>query len=147
MADLVPVTRPNGKVYRPRRITVAPWENDTVHSWSAGVYVLGTHNLFLSRPLAQDAIARHFDPRLVPGRPDLCWVRDGFHYGDRAWVDDEVRGRAAVCWTAMDPITVPICGAPFGRGGICDLPKWHAPIAPEMGWLHSETIRTTDKEN
>lgn len=36
-----------------------------------------------------------------------------------------------------------VCAARFGHTGVCDMPKGHPPIAEAMGWLHSETLRSS----
>jgi hypothetical protein len=90
--------------YRPRRVVIQPWEDDNGWSpWSGGVYVLGTHDIDATRTLADDAVKRHHDSGMIATRPERCWVRSGFYYGDPCWVHDDVRGRAAVCWTADYP--------------------------------------------
>jgi hypothetical protein len=101
---LVPVTRPNGRTYRPRQVVVQPWENDDAWSeWSGGVYVLGTHDIEATRPVAHRAIKSHHDNTMIATRPERCWVRLGYADGDLCWVHDDVRGRAAVCWRAAYP--------------------------------------------
>jgi hypothetical protein len=102
---LVPVQRPNGKWYRPRKIVAAVWDNEIWGHYGGGygVYVLGTHDIEASRQFATEMIAYWHDGGMVASKPCLCWVRDGFNGQDRAWVTDDVRGRAAVCWTAVYP--------------------------------------------
>jgi len=99
----VPVVRPNGKTYRPRYVGIEPWEDDTVHGWRGGVYVLGTHDVEGTRQMATDMIKSHFDGDMVATAPERCWVRLGYQNGEAWWITDEVRGRAAVQWTADYP--------------------------------------------
>lgn len=91
-----PITRPNGKLYRPRTIRVVGWD------WEWGdvpwqVAVLGTHNIALARSHAP----RGFHcPRLV--RPQLSWMRKGMRDGEPFWVVDDVRGAACVVFNESD---------------------------------------------
>jgi hypothetical protein len=101
--ELVPIERPNGKVYRPRRIRAEAWENDDTWSeWRGGAVVLGTHDVELARPLATAAIRRHFDAELVAADPEVGWWRLGFHFGELRWMPDPERGAAAVYFTAKE---------------------------------------------
>lgn len=99
------ITRPNGKIYRPRKLAVQIWDNDEAYGdhGSYGVFVIGTHDVSVAEPLASDRIRREWYPELTATRPRLRWVRLGYLNGEQAWVDDEVRGRAAVEFTADYP--------------------------------------------
>jgi hypothetical protein len=99
--DLPPITRPNGKTYRPRRIVARPWENDDAQDNRCGAVVLGTHDIDLARPLAQRECTYRFGMAYAI-KPDVDWFRDGFVYSERAWIRDEVRGSAGVMFTASD---------------------------------------------
>lgn len=103
MIPRVPIQRPNGRWYRPRKIVAAVWDNTETWGDDFGVYILGTHDIEASRQFATDSVAYFHDGGMVADKPERCWVRDGFHYGDRTWIDDPVYGRAAVCWTAAYP--------------------------------------------
>lgn len=84
MAELVPVTRPNGKVYRPRKPPRAvPVEDDRDGST---VYVLGTHDVERARALAQRVTTVCPYPRAE------SWHRLGMRNGDPYYVYDDVRG-------------------------------------------------------
>lgn len=114
------ITRPNGKAYRPRKVVVHPWDNterDPFHG-QCGVYVFGTHDIAASQAMADEAVKYYHDNSMVAGDPQLVWVRDAMENGERVWIHDAVRGRAAVMWVAEYDDRVP-----------------------------GETIRTTDKEN
>jgi hypothetical protein len=108
MADKVRpdvVIRPNGKAYRARRVAVEIWDNAANDSWSDdyGVFVFGTHDIELARPLADREIKAHWDRDLVATKPCKVWKRLGFDHGEFVWWTDEVKGRAAVCFTADYP--------------------------------------------
>lgn len=93
------VLRPNGLLYRPRKIAVYSWEND--NRYECGAVVLGTHDVVHATELATAAIHAWFDSRLTATNSDVDWFRDGFDdSGRRAWVRDDVRGRAGVMFTA-----------------------------------------------
>lgn len=99
---LVPLTRPNGRQFRPRKITVERWEN-SVHNDACGVVVLGTHDVEAARVLAQDAIQGWADtPGVVPTKPEVGWWRLTYAgaRGHRCWTSDESNGRAGVMFTA-----------------------------------------------
>lgn len=72
------------------------WED----GWECGAVVLGTVDVAVAQPLAAAAIHRHFDSDLVPSRPLIGWYRLGMRRGERAWIDDPVRGPAGVWFTA-----------------------------------------------
>jgi hypothetical protein len=95
MADsrVTPITRPNGKVYRPRKLTVAYCEEGACAD--ASVLVLGTHDVVLAWPRAREEavyrLSTEPDPHGTPG-----WWRDVMRNGERVWEYDDVRGRAGV---------------------------------------------------
>jgi hypothetical protein len=83
MADLVPVIRPDGRVYRPRkppRATIVDVDGRTY------VYVLGTHDEPRGRALAQRLT--NVDPYANPP----TWQRLAIRNGERWFVQDDVRG-------------------------------------------------------
>lgn len=100
-----PITRPNGKVYRPRKTVTHPWDNTETDPsrGRCGVYVFGTHDIEATRAEAADAIRYYHDSSMTASDPQLVWVRDAIEYGQRVWMHDAVRGRAAVQWTADYP--------------------------------------------
>lgn len=109
MSELTAIERPDGRLYRPRKVVCWPWENDTVHGWSGGAVVLGTHDVEQARALADPSIKAWFDFELSAVEPELGWFRLGYEGGDPTWIVDERRGRAGVWFTAkvvVEPDTV-----------------------------------------
>jgi hypothetical protein len=91
---LVPVTRPDGRIYRPRRIVAcAVTDEDELLS---GVVVLGTHDTVRAQPLADEYAAWQLGTGHVAAEPETGWFREGFRSGRREWVRDEDKGRAGV---------------------------------------------------
>jgi hypothetical protein len=92
------IRRPNGKVYRPRKVVVRTWDNEEAYGVfdDYGVFVLGTHNIVAAEPLATERIRRQWDSDLVAVKPERRWVRLGYLGGELAWIEDPERGRAAV---------------------------------------------------
>lgn len=109
MTTLPPIPRPHGGLYRPRKLTVGTWDNEGAYDrdgwagWAgwAGCYVLGTHDIDTARPLAEEECRFTFGTQYVI-KPQRVWIRDGFESGERRWVHDERRGRAAVQFVASD---------------------------------------------
>ena len=93
------ITRPNGKPYRPRttELRAHAWEGE----YDCGVVVFGTLDPDRARSFAA-AMCDHWYgmPVAVDSRPG--WYRDGFRYGERAWVRDEERGAPGVMFKAED---------------------------------------------
>lgn len=88
------ITRPNGKPYRPRKVTAeAIVDDDGVE---CGVVVLGTHDTARAQALANEYVARHVDSRDVAACPEPGWYRLGVDSGTFCWVTDEEHGRAGV---------------------------------------------------
>ena len=86
------ITRPNGKPYRPRKVTghAVADEDDMV----VAVVVLGTHDVERAGPLAEDCVRAWVDSGYTAVNPVPGWWRDGFETGQRCWANDPVRGRA-----------------------------------------------------
>jgi hypothetical protein len=105
VSSLAPIERPDGRLYRPRKIVAAIWDNEEANGRydDYGVFVFGTHDVERARPLAEQAIKHFFDADLVPTEPECRWVRLGYHNGEQAYIDDPVRGRAAVQFHADYP--------------------------------------------
>lgn len=93
--ELVPVVRPNGKVYLPKR---HPWvigatDDDEVH-W---VYVLRTHDVDLARKLARPFVCSHIVD------PQMLWVRETIRRGEPFLAHgEERRGMPAVRFRESD---------------------------------------------
>ena len=97
------LVRPNGRIYRPRKVVGYAWENpdDLSSDFISGVIVLGTHDVERARTLAC-SLGRYWFGLDHAIRPHVGWFRDGFEYGVRCWVDDPVTGRAGVMFTASE---------------------------------------------
>jgi hypothetical protein len=94
------IIRPNGKPYRPRKVTghAVADEDDMV----TAVLVLGTHDIERARPFAEECVRLWVDSSYTAAGPVTGWWRDGFHMGQRCWADDPVRGRAGVRFEAVE---------------------------------------------
>jgi hypothetical protein len=91
---LLPITRPDGRVYCPRKvIACAVGDEDGI---LAGVVVLGIHDVERAAKLAQDYVDWQLGEGYAPAQPECGWYRDAFEGGERRWIRDEVRGRAGV---------------------------------------------------
>lgn len=90
------ITRPDGRLYHPRRVVAYVTGED-----AEGVLVLGTHDLARAQILADQVAEQAAGTGFTAVDPRTGWWRDGFEYGQRAWVADEVRGRAGVWFTEI----------------------------------------------
>ncbi|HEV2779093.1 MAG TPA: hypothetical protein VGX25_06780 [Actinophytocola sp.] len=99
---LEPITRPNGKVYRPRKVDVYPVDGDGWSEWDQpGVVVLGTHDIERARPLALRAVD-FFHGVQYAVKPRTGWWRLGYQAGELRWIHDDVHGRAGVMFDGSD---------------------------------------------
>ncbi len=103
MTDLLTITRPNGKRYRPRKIVTWRWENDGWDNDDCGAVVLGTHDVEIAQEEAEYAIKYWFDSGLIASKPEVGWFRLGYLNGEPTWLRDAVMGRAGVMFTADYP--------------------------------------------
>jgi hypothetical protein len=94
-AALEPIMRPNGKTYRPRKLS-ANAVTDCDGDGLEGVVVFGTHDPARALDLADQYVAWQIDSGYAAATPVAVWWRDGFAYGQRRWIDDPERGRAGV---------------------------------------------------
>lgn len=96
--ELVPVVRPNGKVYHPRRPPVAIGVSGTVgyDDDVPFVYVLRTHDVERARAFARPYVL----PYLVEPRRE--WVRLVMRNGDPVYENDEERGCPVVVFTESE---------------------------------------------
>lgn len=94
MTELAPVERPNGKLYRPRKIACYPVAD--ANEITAGVCILGTHDLAVAQPLADASVACWIESGYIAIEPETGWFREGYESGRPMWVRDEVRGRAGI---------------------------------------------------
>lgn len=91
-----PITRPNGKVWRPRKpLRINTFDNP---EGMTGVVVFGTHDEDTAARAAQRELA-FWDLALVTGH--AAWWRlvpwDAFNLGcDSTWINDPVRGTPCV---------------------------------------------------
>lgn len=105
MSALPPITRPNGKPYRPRRLRVVGWDADKRDGTVWRVAVLGTHDIAVAREHAPQG---YHCPYLI--NPELGWVRLGMCHGEPTWLHDEVRGAACVIFDESDDPPVGVSG-------------------------------------
>jgi len=94
-AGLPPITRPNGKTYRPRKL-IAQAVADCDGEDLAGVVVFGTHDAGRAKRLADRYVALYGDADMEAVNPDRVWWRDTFSWGSRRYEDDDRHGRAGV---------------------------------------------------
>lgn len=94
MSDGDTVTRPDGRVYRSRKVTANAVSDDCDDI--TGVMVLGTHDTGRAQKLADEYVAWQVDNGQVAVGPVAGWWRDGFEGGRRTWVADEKHGRAGI---------------------------------------------------
>jgi hypothetical protein len=97
VSALPSVIRPNGKVYRPRRVRVVGWDCDAYEPPFWQVAVLGTHDVEVAREYAPQGYHCAY---LV--HPHLGWVRLGMCHGEPTWLHDDIRGAAAVIFDESD---------------------------------------------
>jgi hypothetical protein len=99
-APLPPIERPDGRTYRPRKVIAHAWGDDG-YELERGAVVFGTHDVERARALAERACADWYGTAHAV-RAEVGWFRDGYVNGRRAWIRDEVRGRAGVWFVASD---------------------------------------------
>lgn len=90
---LVDVVRPDGRLYRPRKMPAAVIVHDH-HEDPAWIYVLRTHELDRARRLAEEIADR--EQLDLEGEPWREWVREGMNRGERFYFNDAARGVPAV---------------------------------------------------
>ena len=93
------VTRPDGSVYKPRKVTANAVVDDD--ELLTAVVVLGTHDVGLAQKLADDYACWQLGNGHVAVGPVTGWWRDGWSYGRRVWLDDDVHGRAGVWFSEI----------------------------------------------
>lgn len=97
---LDPVTRPNGKVYRPRLIRgEVLYDDDTIESQ---VLVLGTHDIYRAEAFAF-RVVQSVDKNYTVHSPRLGWWRHTVRDYEPYFEPDEVRGAAGVMFDICDP--------------------------------------------
>jgi hypothetical protein len=93
-APLEPVQRPDGRMYRPRKIIAYPVADD--EEMTSGIMVLGTHDVSRAQPLADRCASAWVDGGYVAIEPETGWYREGYEAGRPMWLRDPVKGRAGV---------------------------------------------------
>lgn len=96
MTALEPIVRPNGKVYRPRKIRAIYCENE--YGGRDDVFVLGTHDVTAALDTASREASFHFGgaPSVIDAFGEIGWFREAIERGERVIRDDEIRGAAGV---------------------------------------------------
>ena len=92
---LPPIQRPDGSIYRPRKVIAYPLDDDNCDSMTS-VVVFGTHDVGRAKALADRLVAEQFDSGYVAVTPRLVWWSDGWSYGRRTFENDSEKGRAGV---------------------------------------------------
>lgn len=99
ISALVPVTRPDDRLYQPRKIVAWPVvDGDEI---IIAVIIPGTHDLGMAQPLADQYAAWQLGSSYVAVNPETGWFRDGYEGGSRWWIDDPVYGRAGVMFREL----------------------------------------------
>lgn len=96
------VTRPDGRVYRSRKIAAYAVTDDD--EGFGAVVVLGTHDVARAQPLADAYVRWQVDGGYVAADPVTVWWRDAFSGGRRCWAEDPVTGRAGVWFRRLDEV-------------------------------------------
>jgi hypothetical protein len=96
--SLEPVARPDGRLYRPRKVSVSFVFDDDEES---GVMVLGMHDVPRAKTLAEDFARCHIGAGTIAIKAVTGWWRDGFQGGRRTWIADEDHGRAGVLFREL----------------------------------------------
>lgn len=96
--DLVPVTRPDGRIYKPRKRPVAELLDNSDSDWRGPeqlVYVLRTHDIERARSLAE-RVAVGYELKA----PLQTWTRLTIRRGEPEFEYDAVRGVPVVIFEA-----------------------------------------------
>jgi hypothetical protein len=103
---LPPVERPNGKMYRPKKI-VARLLDDRNGDRDSMVLVTGTHDIEFATTLASGLVSDWIGKEYRPVYSGCGWWRDGMENGEQCWVDDDVRGSAGVMFGRIEEVPSP----------------------------------------
>jgi hypothetical protein len=98
--DLELITRPNGRPYRPRKVTAHALADDD--DFLSGVLVTGTHDRNRALELARVLVGRELGSGYEPVYSGGGWWRDGMEGGERRWVADDERGQAGVLFGKIE---------------------------------------------
>jgi len=96
-SSLSPIVRPNGKLYRPRKLRVVFYELPSEDEVYSQTIVLGTHDVELARSVARYGGILHYLTQ-----PHIGWMRLGYDRGEQLWLHDDVRGAACVIFNESD---------------------------------------------
>ena len=103
---LPPITRPDGKLYRPRKVIAYVLGDED--ECPVGVVVFGTHDFERAVPLAADLVRQAWGAGYELGDGPLAvWWKDTYQYGRRIWEDDKEHGRAGVWFPEIVEATMP----------------------------------------
>lgn len=95
---LPPITRPDGRLYRPRKIAVQLMGDDGIEE----VVVFGTEDRELAQSLAERDVAVYVDSRCTAAFDYAAWLRLGYQNGEPWWSHDEVRGRFGLVFAVVE---------------------------------------------
>lgn len=101
MTGLPSIVRPDGRIYRPRKIAAHLVETTDDYA----VVVTGTHDVERARDLANILVAAEIGATYRAAAPELAWLRDGMADGERAWIPDVRRGAAVVYFRQIDEVS------------------------------------------
>lgn len=102
--DLVSVTRPDGRVYKPRKAPRAYLVNDEYAGPGepdTEIYVLGTHDVERAYALAVQ-LAKRDGLAVDRSTAELGWIRQAIRDGNPVFDSDPVKGAAAVSFDVVD---------------------------------------------
>jgi hypothetical protein len=100
--SLPAVTRPNGKLYRPRKLHAVLLNVED--NRDEEVVVLGTHDVLTATVLAVSEVDS-WDFGFEPADPVLSWYRQSIRNGDPFYEYDEIRGAACVVFQITEKRT------------------------------------------
>jgi len=102
-ADTLPaIQRPDGRLYRPRKVVAHSFSDDL--DFISGVIVTGTHDRDRALKVAQELIDVHLGTGYRPVWSGNGWWRDGMENGQRCWVADDERGQAGVLFGKIEEV-------------------------------------------
>lgn len=102
MSKPEPITRPNGKVYRPRKLVAHAWEDPWDYTGAqSGVVVLGSNDVARVSEFAVE-MCNYWFLGYYAVNPRTGWYRLGYQSGELRWLIDEECGRAGVFFDAAD---------------------------------------------
>ncbi|MDQ2874836.1 MAG: hypothetical protein M3Y33_08600 [Actinomycetota bacterium] len=87
------ITRPNGKPYRPQKVTARMLDGDDDMD---SVLVTGTHDEQRALELARQVVAQQIGRGYEPEAAEVGWWRLGMSRGEPCWIADDERGQAGV---------------------------------------------------